>query len=289
MATKITSKLPNPEGVAAGGTATCRVPVGRRIHSLALLYNDTDQDLADFTEIRIYLNGQVFQRFSATERDVLNKLDKMQAAAGVLVMPFERQGLLTMAGIESTALNTKVKDENGLSIESMYVEIDIASGATIAASDLTLYAKESDAIMTDSAGKPAGAGVIPYIRRDSRTSSGADTDYQISDLINAGVNAPDKVALVRATFRKASGAINAIRVDRNNYTVFDRPAALNSVMLNNGKRAAQSGYFTVDTGENGLGGDVIQLFGMTDFRYRLDTSSGGSIVILSEYLGALTA
>ena len=71
MSNKITIKLPNPEGVAAGGTATFRIPVGRRIHALLLkyAYNATTQNVADFTEIRLYINGQVFQRFTGTERD----------------------------------------------------------------------------------------------------------------------------------------------------------------------------------------------------------------------------
>jgi hypothetical protein len=75
----------------------------------------------------------------------------------------------------------------------MYMEIDIASGATIAESDLQLYALQSDAVA-------GGPGTIPFIRREQRNPAGADSDFQIADLINPGVNAPDKVALNRITF-----------------------------------------------------------------------------------------
>lgn len=288
---KITTKLPNPEGVVAGGTATFRIPVGRRIHSLYLdyAYNATTQNVADFEEIRIYVNGQVIQRYNGTERDTLNQFDGLEASTGILEIPFDRKGLKTVAGQEETAINTGVADAQGRKITSMYMEIDLNSGMTIAASDLSLYAKQSDAIQTNPDGSPAGPGVIPFIRREQRTAAGADTDFQISDLVNPGVNAPDKTALNRVTFVPSTGTINNIKIDRNTYNIFDRSDELNRSIQTNGVRTPQSGYYMVDTTENGYGGEVIDLFGMTDFRYRLGVSAGMTITSLSEYLGVLTA
>lgn len=287
MGLKSTIKLPNPEGVAAGGTATFRIPVGNRIHALYLLYNydATNQNLADFTEIRLFINGVIFQRFSATQRNTLNAFDRKSTVNGFLEIPFDRYGLKTVAAQEETALNTGVADKMGRKISSMYMEVDIASGTVIAASDLTLYAKVSDAIRTMPNGEPAGPGTIPFIRTEQRTSAGADTDFQISDLVNPGVNAPDKVALSRVTFIPSTGALSTLKIDRNQYLIFDRTAALNSAIQGNGVRTAQSGYYTIDTGENGQGGDMIDLFGMTDYRYRLGVSTGMTITALSEYLG----
>ena len=286
---KITTKLPNPERVAAGGTATFRIPVGRRIHSLYLdyVYHATTQNVADFDEIRIYINGQVFQRFNGTERDTLNQFDGKEASTGILEIPFDRDGLLTMAGAEETAINTGVADAQGRKISSMYMEIDLNSGMTITATDLALYAKQSDAIMTNVDGTPAGPGTIPYIRREQRNPAGADTDFQISDLVNPGVNAPDKVALNRVTFVPSTGSISNLKIDRNTYNVFDRTDELNRSIQANGVRTAQSGYYTIDTTENGQGGQVIDLFGMTDYRYRLNVSAAMTLTILSEYLGVL--
>lgn len=287
MGLKSTIKLPNPEGVAAGGTATFRIPVGNRIHSLLLVYNyhATNQNLTHFTELRLFVNGVIFQRFSATQRNTLNLFDRKSTTNGVLEIPFDRFGLKTVAAQEETALNTGVADKMGRKISSMYMEVDISGGATIAASDLSLYAKVSDAIRTLPNGDPAGPGTIPYIRLEQRTSAGADTDFQISDLVNPGVNAPDKVALSRVTFIPSTGSISTLKVDRNNYQIFDRPATLNSAMQANGVRTAQSGYYVIDTGENAQGGDMIDLFGMTDYRYRLGLSAGMTITVLSEYLG----
>ena len=280
---KITVKLPNPEGVVAGGIATFRIPVGRRIHGLILsyAYDAADQKLSHFTEIRLFINGAVFQRYSATERDMLNRLDRLPASAGVLEIPFDRRLMKTAAGEENSAINTGVADETGARISSMYMEIDIAGGTVITSSDLSLHAVESDVV-------GGGAGSIPYIRREQRSVAGADSDFQISDLINPGVNAPDKIALTRATFSASAGTISRLRVDRNNYNVFDRTEALNTAVLNGGARTRVAGYFTIDTGERGRADDVLDLHGMTDFRYRLNVSAAATITCLSEYMGVLT-
>lgn len=288
--TKITTKLPQPEGVVAGGTATFRIPVGRRIHSLYLnyAYNATTQNVADFTEIRLYINGTVFQRFTGAERDALNQFDGLEASTGVLEIPFDRKKLKTAAGEEESSLNTGVSDTQGRKITTMYMEIDIDGGATIAASDLSLYAKESDPILTNADGSGAGPGVIPFIRREQRTAAGASSDFQISDFVNPGVNAPDKRALNRVTFIPSTGTIANLEIDRNNYNIFDRTDELNRSTQTNGVRAPQSGYYMIDTTENGNGGELIDLFGITDYRYKLDVSSAMTITTLSEYFGTLT-
>lgn len=285
MAAKITTRLPQPEGVVAGGTATFRIPTGRRIHKLILAYayNASTQNVADFTEIRIYINGQVFQRFNGTERDTLNKFDRLEASTGVLVIPFDRENLNILASIEETALNTGVADpQTGKRITSMYMEIDLDSGMTIAASDLTLYSVESDPL-------PGGPGTVPYIRREQRSPAGADSDYQISDLVNPGINAPDKIALNRVTFIPSTGTLASLRIDRNNFIVFDRTDAINRAVQNGLKKTAQSGYYTIDTTEQGEGGAVINLFDITDYRYRVNASTAMTLTILSEYMGVLTA
>jgi hypothetical protein len=290
MAGKISIQLPNPEGVAAGGRATFRIPMGRRIHNLQFLFNKDNQTMADFTEFRIYINGSVFQSFSGVSRDVINVSEKCEAAqtSGILEIAFDRRKLLTLAGREATALNTNVADAMGNSIQSMYMEVDIAAGATITAADLALYSKQSDAILTDVNGVKYGAGIIPYMRVVQRTISGATADWQISDLVNPGINATDKLALSRVTFKPSAGTLTKIKIDRNNYNIFDRTDSLNRKILNDGGvRAAVAGYYAVDTGENGEGGDVIDLVGISDFKYRLDASAAMTLTIISEYFGAL--
>ena len=80
-----------------------------------------------------------------------------------------------------------------------------------------------------------------------------------------------------------------LKIDRNNYNIFDRTDTLNRFLQNSGGyRTAQSGYYMIDTTEKGHGGEVIDLFGMTDFRYRLNVSTGMTITAISEYFGVVT-
>lgn len=285
MGTKTTLYLPQGEGIAAGATATFRLPVGQRYHALYLQYNqDADLSYTDFTEIRIFVNGQVVQKFSGAQRNALNKFDLLPDAdtGKVLVMSFDRIGLLQNAQQELTAINTGVPDEKGRLINNFYMEIDIDATAVVVPADLKLYAKVSDAVA-------GGAGLIPYIRREPRTIAGADEDFQLSDLVNPAVNSPDKLALSRVTFVPSANAFTRMRVDRNGYIIFDRTDVLNRHVQDSGIRAPQSGYYTIDTGENGNGEDVIDLFGMTDYRYRLSASGAMTVTVLSEYFGVLVA
>ncbi len=287
MGMKITQRMPSGEGIAAGSTATFRIPVGQRFHALYFnfAYDVTTQNLSHFTEFRLFVNGQIFQRFSATERDALNRFDLGPAAtsnSGVLIIPFDRTGLLQSEQAELTAINTGVADEKGRLINSMYMEVDIAGGATITAANLSLYAKLSDV-------QAGGAGLIPYFRKEPRVIAGADADFQISDLVNPGVNSPDKLALSRVTFVPSASSLSNLRIDRNQYIIFDRPDRLNRQIQDAGIRLPISGYYTIDTGENGIGTDVVQLLGMTDYRYRLNAAGAMTVTVLSEYFGVLSS
>lgn len=282
MTQKLFKELPRPEGVAAGGTATFRIPTGRRIHALFLEYNynASTQNVADFEEIRIYANGQVFQRISGTHRDRLNRHEGRAASQGVLEIPFDRKGMLTLAGRENTAINTGVADSRGVAITSMYMEIDLNGDMTIAPDDLRLSALESDAVA-------GGPGTIPFIRMEQRNPAGESQDFQISDLINPGVNAPDKVALARVTFVPSAGSIRRLKIDRNSYNIFDRSDAMNRTVQGYGIRTPQAGYYSIDSAERGVAGELINLTGITDFRYRLDVSQAMTLNIISEYHGVL--
>jgi hypothetical protein len=211
---------------------------------------------------------------------VLNQFEGRAASVGVLELPFDRKDMLTLAGRENTAINTGVADQNGIKISSMYMEIDLSSGMTITADDLTLSALQSDAIA-------GGAGTIPFIRREQRNPAGADSDFQIGDLVNAGVNAPDKIALSRITFIPSTGSISRLKIERNQYNIFDRTDALNRAMQGYGKRTPQAGYYMIDPTERGVFGEVINLMGTTDYRYRLGVSAAMTLTCLSEYLGVL--
>ena len=109
---RIEQRMPPFEGVAAGNTALIKLPIGRRFHSIFLIYSGVT--LAQMTEIRVMANGKVFQRFTATERDNMNQFIGQAAAAGILQIPFDRVGLKNREQEELTSVNTGVADAQGM-------------------------------------------------------------------------------------------------------------------------------------------------------------------------------
>lgn len=266
-------RMPSPDSVAAGQTATLKLPIGNRYHELQLAY--TGVTLAQMTEIRIYANGKAFQTFSATDRDNFNQFDGLSAAAGILKIPFDRQGLKTLAAMEETAIDTGVdRTGKGERINSFYIEIDIATGAAAPALNMTATVSES---------YEEGVGTVLHIKRDTRTFGGAGS-MDISDL---AYGKSTSVALNRVWFKPTAGQLNSIRIERNQTVLFERNKALNEFIQGDGERVPQAGYQVVDRTERGIGGDPIALVGAQDFRYIIETSAAMTVTIFSENFGKL--
>jgi hypothetical protein len=275
MAARIEVRMPSPEGVGAGQTATFRLPIGRRYHSLQIEYSGTDFTLAHMTEIRVLANGKVIQRFSGTERDALNQFDGLAAASGILVIPFDRVGLKLQQAEEETALNTgSVNPETGYVVNSVAVEIDIASAAD--APVLSMTASQSDQL-------PGGPGTVLHVLRPTKNPTGAGV-FEISDLPRG---TRTSIALNRITFIPSANDISKLVVERDSRTIFERSKALNERVQSNGVRTPQSGYHVIDTTEGGYGGQPIGLLGAADYRYKLTMTGAADITILAEYLGQL--
>lgn len=269
---RIEIKMPSFEGVAAGQTATAKLPIGRRYHELQLTY--TGVTLAQMTEIRVFANAKKIHAYSGTDRDAMNKFDGRAAAAGVLTIPFDRYALMTLAAEEETALNTGSPDANGVQISSLYVEIDIDAGA--AAPAFSLNATVSDALA-------GGAGTVLHVLKHTRDAAGAG-EFEISDLPRG---TSTTMALNRIFFKPSANDISNIKIERNQYTIFERTKALNAVIQADGVRTPQAGYIAVDKTERGYGGDAIALIGAVDYRYKLTMTGAASLTVYSEYMGFL--
>lgn len=267
-------RMPPFEGVSPGNQALIKLPIGRRYHHLFLIYSGVT--LAQMTEIRILANGKVFQSFSATQRDKMNQFVGLDAANGILQIPFERMGLKNRDQQELTAVNTNVADKNGRAITSLTVEIDIAGTATAPA--LKMFA-------TQSAPQPGGPGVMMNIRRTSRSIAGAG-ELEVSDYL---YGTPVSQSLNRAFFIPSAGNINRVIVERDLYNIWERETALNEFTQKNSDagRVPQSGYWVLDTTERGYGANQIGLRGVQDFRMRFDCSAAMTVDAVIEYLGVL--
>ncbi|WP_299592713.1 major capsid protein P2 [uncultured Microbulbifer sp.] len=273
--------MPGNEGGSPGTTALWKLPVGNRFHSLSLAY--TGVTLAEMTEIRIKLNGLVIQRFSGTERDLLNQFLGLKAAGGILRIPFDRIGLKNRDQEELTAINTNVADAQGNKISAFTVEVDVDAGATAPAFELD--AEQSDSIELNLDGSKAGPGLIPYLIKGNRSPSGSG-EFEIGDF-NYGRS--DSLSLNRITFLPSANNIEQVEVMANNERIFKRKAAINTRIQEDGDagRVPQSGAWVIDTTENGYGAATIPLVGLSDFRYRLWVDGAMTITALQEYNGVL--
>ena len=271
-------RMPSPDSVAPCQTATVKFPIGNRYHELQVAYSGVT--LAQMTEIRMYLNGKVFQTFSGVDRDKFNQFDGLSAASGILKIPFDRQGLKTLAAEEETAIDTgridplKDPERNGEQVTSFYMEIDIDPGATAPTFKVNATVSESLGI---------GVGMVLHIKRDTRTFGGKG-EFDVSDL---AYGKSTSMYLNRVWFKPSAGQLDKQRIERNTVVLFERDKALNEFLQGDGVRHPQSGYQVIDRTERGLGGDPIMLVGASDFRYILTASTGMTLTIFSENLGRL--
>lgn len=268
----VTKKMPAFDGVAAGQTATCRLPIGLSYHDLMLDYSGVT--LSQMTEIRLMANGKAIQRYVGGDvLDMMNQFEGRDAASGTLIVPIgDRFGLNTRQAIEATKLGTGGRMPDGSPdpdpIVSLALEIDIASAATAPA--LSLIARQSD---------PDVAGTVKHIHHFIRTPTGAG-EFQIADL-------PTGRVYEKIYFR--SSVVTRVVIERDGFVIFDRTAAQNEHYQTDGVRVPQSNVFVVDFSEMGYGTEGLVTAGVQDLRFRLTCSGAGTINIETETFGPLSA
>lgn len=281
---RIDVKMPNGEGIGANQTATFKLPIGRRFHRLSMQWATSGGNNFAFNnlkEIRLFVNGQVFHRYSGTFREAINRFDGRAASAidnssFQLVVPFDRYKLNTLAGEEETAVNTGSQDpKTGQQITSFYMEVDI-DNTVVGSISCVLNALQSEA-------QSGGPGTLLYTLPYTRTIAGAG-DTEFSDLPRGSATT---LALNRTFLNPSANNITRVVIERNQYIVFDRTSAYNSRVQLDGYRTPQPGWYVVDKTEDALGGDPIDLVGAADFRYRLTADGAMTVNFVQEYLGTL--
>lgn len=279
---RVDQKMPTPSTApAVSSTTTFKLPIGRRYHSLQLLATATTIAVSDLDEIRILLNNKVVQRFSGADRNSMNRFlgiedAAISAASFNLEIPFDRYNLMTRAAEEETAINTGSVDPNtGKVINAFSVEIDVGAGPTGTIA-FTLYATTSEKI-------PDGPGSVPHIVKSSRDFASA-SQYDVSDIPRGGVT----TKFLNALFMKPStSTLESFKVLANNYTLFERTAALNEKKQRDGIRTPQAGWYVLDRTEWGYGGDPFDLRGLDDWRLQFTTGAAMTVTMYGEYIGEL--
>lgn len=263
---KRTSRMPSFEGVAAGATATLRLPIGLTYEQLLISYSGIT--LAQMNEIRVIGNGKTFQRYSSgVVLDTLNQYQGRAAANGILVIDFTRYNLRTRQGEEVTALGTGVQSKDGsVELSTLTLEIDIDAGA--AAPALSCKAVQS---------APQHLGLVRHVREFGHNPTAAG-DYEIADIPKGHLF--NQVHLFSAD-------VNSLRIDRDGYTVFERSDAENRLLQDDGARVPQAGVFTFDPTEVGNGSETLQTAGVFDLRLIVGMDSAGPLPVVVESIAPL--
>ncbi|HHJ14270.1 MAG TPA: hypothetical protein ENJ79_07815 [Gammaproteobacteria bacterium] len=267
MSLNVTRRMPGFEGVAAGNTATLRCPIGLTYHQLLLSYSGVT--LAQMDEIRVLANGEVIHRYtSGSQLDSLNQFEGRAAASGVIVIDFDRYNLRTRRAEEVTGLGTGDPDDP-TPITTLAVEVDINSAATGPA--LSAKAVQSP---------PQPVGIIKKVRQFTYTAA-ASGDYEIADL-------PKGDIINKVYFgNHATVVYNSLKIERDNFVVFERTVAENELIQTDGVRVPQADYVVYDPTENGHGAEGLTTAGVNDLRFTLNLTNAGSVPTTVEYLGPL--
>jgi hypothetical protein len=256
--------MPSFEGVAAGQTATCRLPIGQTYHQLLVSYSGVT--LSQINGVRLIANGKAIHTYQSLGRlDSMNQFDGRSAANGIMVLDLERFGLEGRTARELTAIGTGIaKDPTPITTLSLELDIDAAAVSPALSAKAVRSA-------------PTPAGFVKKIRRFSYSATGAG-DYEIADL--------PKGELIDQVFFFGAG-INRVDLSRDNYQEFVRTAEENSLIQSNGVRVPQAGVFVYDPTEHSNGSETLATSGVHDLRFTLNMAAAANIDVVVVYIGAL--
>lgn len=277
----VTVRLPSPEGVAAGQTATLRVPIGNNYSQIWFEYSGVTP--AQITQIRTLANGKQIGIYSCEELNKMNAYVGRKVEAGRFCIDFSRKNLRSREQEQLTLMATGTRVRNNLpAVSTLTIQLDIAAGAASPSLKAT-GVKES----------PRAPGLIRKLARYNFNIA-AIGDFDISDF-------PKGDAISKIFFINEN--ISKLIVSRDQYTEFERSKALNAQIQEDGfKRDPISGMFVYDTTEEGFGTESLLTRQPTaanstalgavigDLRFTLTTTAvDQNVIAIVESLGFLGA
>lgn len=276
MPIKLTRKAPGWDGAVVGGnTVTLRLPIGLTFHQVYTEYSFEDGSsnplaLADaIAEIRVVMNGKPVWNIQAGELDIHNRFESRGPAQGLFTVDFDRYNLRTRPATEYTQIGTG-NSQDTTPLTTFTLEMDLK--AAVASGTLASTLRQSDSAIL---------GLFKKVRRFIHQFNGAG-QFQISDY--------PKGDLINAIYWLPSGGANltAVRLERDNFIMFDRDEVLNDRIQTDGVRTPQNGLFVYDTTEDGDGTDQLVTQGVNDLRFFMTVDGATAVTSLIEYIGALT-
>jgi hypothetical protein len=276
MPLKITRRAPGWEGsIVAGNTLTLRLPIGLTFHQVYIEYSFLDAGAVAVLlatavgEIRVLANGKPIWAIRASELDLKNQFEGRAAAAGILTIDFDRYNLRTRPAEEFTSIGTGAAGDP-TPLTTFTVEMDLASAGAVASGTVSARIRQSES-------RPLG--LFKKLRRYVDAYGGSGTfekaDYPSGDLINA------------MYFFESANDIDRLRLERDDFVMFDRTKELNTRIQSDGVRTPQSNLYVYDTAEDGNGTDQLVTRGVNDMRWYFEIDGAMTITTLAEYVGSL--
>lgn len=263
--------------VGVSQTAILTLDMGVTYEAVHLVFGGTTMSAAHMSAIRVYINNYPVHNLSGTIRDLKNQIDKYPASSvnSILTIPFTRRGLRDGADLH-TCIQTLTagtpQAPNGIS--AVRIEVDIDSGAV--APTLVAYV-----VVRDNNRANARAVMRSELHQE-QIPAGVAQEYLLTTKFNAD---PARAFLSSIIFAQADTEITAFRITANKKDVVNRTAKVNEQeQALWGFRAAQSGYVTYDTSENGYS-NPLRVAGVSDLGINITTAAGN--YLLSMYVDTL--
>lgn len=280
MSLQLTRRTPGWDGaIAASNTVTLRLPIGLTYHQVYTEYdfNTAALLLADaIGEVRVVANGKPVWNAQASELDTVNQYHGRSVAGdvtgGIFIIDFDRFGLRMRGSEELTSLGSG-KQGDVTPLTTLVIEMDLKAAVTDGNLDSRIIQSEARVL-----------GLFKKIRRYINVFSGSGTfeidDFPKGDLINA------------VYFFESANDIDRVRLERDDFVMFDRTKEVNSRVQIDGVRVPQTDLFVYDTTEKGNGIDQLLTRNrngtlINDLRWFMEIDGAMTITSLVEYLGAL--
>ena len=277
---KITRKAPGVDGsVVAGNILTWRLPIGLTHNQFyieyAFLATATPVAFEDAVGlVEIEANGKPIWAIQASELDIVEQFHGRNAFAGIATIDFDRYNLRTRGAEEFTSMGTGAADDP-TPLTTLTVKLTLKSGSGVTSGTLTARMRQSD---------PRKLGLFKKLRRFTHQFTGSGT-VEIDDL--------PKGDLINAIYHfESANDIDSIRMERDNFIVFDRTKELNARIQSDGVRVPQANLFVIDTSEDGNGTDQLTTRNddgtkINDLREYIEIDGAMTITSIVEYIGTL--
>lgn len=274
MALKLTRKPQGWDGNLVGpNTITQRLPIGLTFHQIWIEYvlNSSAPavlalaDAVDF--IRVVANGKPIWEVKASELDTMNQYHSRTAAGGILCIDFDRYNLRTRAAEEFTSLGSGAEGDP-TPLTTLSIEMDLKAAVASGSIESRMVVSEARPL-----------GLFKKLRRFVNAFAGAG-DFQISDF-------PKRDLINAVYFFESANDIDSLKLERDNFVMFDRTKELNARIQGDGVRTPQANLYVLDTTEDGNGSDQIATLNVNDLRFFLELDGAMTVTSILEYIGAL--